>query len=689
MANPIYPLLLQELQTAEPTQQNLATLAQQLLAQHGNVSEALSELAQYTLAEGQLEWAKVLLQKALAIDPLSVPLHEQLAQVLIAQDQPKQALALYEKAVSIQPSARLYSEMGRLLEQDQHLVAAMRCYEQALQMDNTYSRAWDGLGIVFSKQFNAIKAFQCFEKALSFDPTSTDSYHNLGMVLASQGEYTAAVQCYQEALRLDPERWQTRRNLGTIHFYQGHFTEALQCFEHVLSQTPNEIETQQWVARIYFEQGQVTKAVVLLRGLLQRSPTPELQHGIWTCLLFFLRADPACSNMELYQACREWGNVCASAYYPKNPPHFVQSRDPQRRLRVGYVSPDLRGHSIALMYGLLFEHHDRQQVELFAYSDVKHPDAVTAYFQSLFTQWQTTVNLSDTELAQRIRDDQIDILVDLAGHTANHRLLVFAQQPAPLQMTGFGFTSTSGLMTMQGCFTDPVLSPVNEHQGYTEKMLTLSHLHHWSSPNFELPPTSLPALKNGYVTFGCGNNLFKINAPVMALWAEILHQLPQSRLYLKANAFRDAATEQLCRDQFVGLGIEPERLQLFGTTSWQEHMHFYQQLDMALDPFPYGGGITTAETLWAGVPVICLNQGTRASASVLAAVGIADTFLAQTPVAYRQKCVTLAENLPQLADWRNRLPNLVRQSRLCDGQQFAHEVEAHYREQWQMWCQTT
>jgi predicted O-linked N-acetylglucosamine transferase (SPINDLY family) len=367
-------------------------------------------------------------------------------------------------------------------------------------------------------------------------------------------------------------------------------------------------------------------------------------------------------------------------------PH-LNDRSPQRRLRIGYVSPDFRFHPVGRFLLPLLETHDRGNFEIFCYASVDVPDALTDRCRAYTDAWRDVRDLSDEQLAQVVRRDRIDVLVDLTMHMAQNRLLLFARKPAPVQVTYLAYCGTTGLETMDYRLTDPHLDPPGgDERFYSERSVRLPETYWCYRPTIETPPVNpLPALAAGHVRFGSLNNFCKATPPTLAAWGRLLQAVPVSRLLLSARAGSH-------RDRVRGLlgeqGVASERVDFVDIQPVAEYFALYQQIDVALDPFPYGGGTTSCDALWMGVPVVSLAGQTavgRGGLSILTNVGLPD-LAARDAGHYVQVAAELAQDLPRLSDLRATLRERMRNSPLMDAPRFARSVEAAYREMWRRWC---
>jgi protein O-GlcNAc transferase len=408
--------------------------------------------------------------------------------------------------------------------------------------------------------------------------------------------------------------------------------------------------------------------------------------------LLCLNYDERSSNAELFEAHRAWDQRHGRA--APLPMTYANDRATERRLKIGYVSPDFRGHSVAFFLEPLLKHHDRRQIELFCYAEVSWPDAVTERFKGLADHWVVTVGMSDVALAERIRNDGIDILVDLAGHMAKNRLLVFARKPSPVQVTWLGYPNTTGLTTIDYRLVDAVTDPEGEADAFaSETLLRLANCFLcYSAPDNAPVVAPLPYLKTGFITFGSFNNPSKLSAATLDVWATLLGRLPDAWLLLKGRSFVDATVRASFLQGFTERGVSAERVELLAwIPSGTAHLALYDRIDIALDPFPYNGTTTTCEALWMGVPVVTLRgdrHAGRVGASLLTQVALTD-LIADCTAEYVEIAASLARNPAELNDLRLSLRSRVATSPLCDAPTFATKIESAYRSMWRRWVANT
>jgi predicted O-linked N-acetylglucosamine transferase (SPINDLY family) len=385
---------------------------------------------------------------------------------------------------------------------------------------------------------------------------------------------------------------------------------------------------------------------------------------------------------------RRWHEDHARKLAKHIKPHS-NSRDPGKKLRVGYVSADFRQHSACNVFAPMILGFDRAAFEVLCYSGVRNEDAVTARLKQAATAWRSTIGVDDEKLVEQIRADGIDILVDLSGHSAGNRLPAFARKPAPVQLTAWGHATGTGLATMDYFLTDAVSVLPAERKLFAEKVVDLPCVLSYEAPSYVPEVGPLPALQEKVVTFGCLNRLEKVTDRVIRLWGKVMKGAPGSRLLVKDKVFADAALRQefLRRAQEVG-GIEPGRVVLHGYSPHVEHLKVFHQVDIALDPFPQGGGVSTAEALWMGVPVVTLLGNTppsRCTAAFLMSLGMKD-WVAKTDDAYVRVALKMAGDLPRLAKLRQELRARAAAAPWGDLPRYVRAVEEIYRSAWRQWC---
>ncbi|MGA2442601.1 MAG: hypothetical protein ABSH08_16730, partial [Tepidisphaeraceae bacterium] len=403
-------------------------------------------------------------------------------------------------------------------------------------------------------------------------------------------------------------------------------------------------------------------------------------------LIYTLHFHPGYDARMIHEELRRWNQQHAEPLKKFIQPH-TNNRDPDRRLRIGYLSPDFREHVVGQNLLPMLRQHDHGQVEIFCYANVLRPDARTDELRRHADVWRSIAGLSDSQAADLIRQDWIDILVDLALHTASNRLMLFAHKPAPVQATFAGYPGSTGLDTIDYRLTDPYLDPPGlNDQFYSETSIRLPDSFWCYDPLVtELSVNSLPAQTDGHVTFGCLNKFCKVNEQVLRLWAQILKTVDRSRLMMLCP---EGSHRQPLLDMLQREGINPDRVELIAHRPRLQYLELYHRIDVGLDTFPYNGHTTSLDSFWMGVPVITLvGQPVvgRAGLSQLTNLGLTE-LIAQTPEQYVRIAAELAGDLPRMAELRRTLRPRMQASPLMDAPRFARNIEAAYRQMWRNWC---
>ena len=514
-------------------------------------------------------------------------------------------------------------------------------------------------------------------------PDYAEAHSNLGVAFQQQGKLDDAIACCRRALELKPDFAVANNNLGNALKDQGKLDEAVACYRQALELAPDYAEAHNNLGNVLKDQGKMDEAVACYRRALELKPEYAVAHSN---LLFALEYCQGVTPDALAEAHAEYDRRHAAPLRPSTEWTKVRSTAVPARLRLGFVSPDLGRHPVGYSLARVLENLDREQQETIVYSDRVAKDDLTQRLQAAATQWRDVFGIRDQQLAEQIRADCIDVLFDLAGHTAHNRLLVFARKPAPIQVTWAGYVGTTGLKAMDYLLADRYEVPPGAERHYQERVLRMPDGYVCYDPPLYAPPvTPLPALEHGQVTLGCFNNPAKITPQAIEVWARILRRLPEARLVLKFKGWNDDGVARRFSEMFVAHGVDPARLEFLGYSPHIELLAEYNRIDLALDPLPYCGGLTTCEALWMGVPVITCPMETfasRHSLSHLSNVGLTET-IARDLDEYVDLAVSLAGDLPRLALLRAGLRQRMAESPLCDGKRFATNLLSLLREVWE------
>jgi len=619
--------------------------------------------------------------ETIRLQPDHFKAHANLGLLLLTQGESGSAISHLETALRLQPdSAELHFYLGNALLNKDDIPAAIQHYHQALKLRNNYHEVCRNLVVALYKSGKLEEAEQSLRHFLQSYPKAADAYNNLGVVLNARGLFAVAENTFRQAIGLEQDYAAAHNNLGIALRNQGKLSAAIEHFQKALGIDPENADIYNNLGDIFKEQGELKSAIDQYQQALRLRPD---YHQVHSNLLFILSYNVLRPPREMYEAHRAWDKIQGAAGRAQAFPHSRDKQRADKRLRIGYVSPDFNDHAVSFFLEPILKTHDRRQVEVFCYAEVKNPDAVTRRLQAHADYWRSTVGLPDEIVARQIYTDGIDILIDLAGHTAGNRLKAFSYKPAPVQASYLGYFTTTGLKTMDYWITDEVLTPEDTVELSTETIYRLPRCCLTYQAATDAPKVFEP--DNEHIIFGSFNQISKISPGAVALWSEVLQAVPQSQLLLKTKQLADTAVQARMREQFAIHGIDPARLILLSATaSYQEHLSIYNQVDISLDTIPRTGGSTTADALWMGVPVVTLAGARfieRLSASMLSAVGLGE-LITTSRDDYIACAVSLANNHEHRRRLRASLRQRMADSPLCDAAGLAYALEQAYRHMW-------
>ncbi len=596
----------------------------------------------------------------------------------------RRAEQLYTELVDNAATPEILNNLGIVKNALGDVAGAFDCYRRAIELKPDFFEPHNNLGNLLWKQGQLAAALERLQFALTLR-NDVITHCTIGSILTEIGRFEEATAAVQQVLQLKPEFADAYNGLGVALQYSCKFSAAIDAYQQSLLLKPDSTAAHINLANALTALHRFHEAEQHYREALRINPD---HHTAANNFLMLLQYDPDFDAEALFFEHCKWGarlqeQVTLTSRHANNP-------EPLRKLRIGYVSPDFRKHSVAYFIEPILRHHDPQVVETFCYAEVAHPDQVTQQLQHLAGNWRFTNGLSDEQVARTIHNDQIDILIDLAGHTASNRLGVFARKPAPIQVAYLGYGNTTGLDTIDYRISDSVADPVGEPVWYTEQMVRLLHGILCFSPPAEAPEcTEPPMAKNGFMTFGSFNRRVKMNPQVIQLWSEILQRIPLSRLVLKDRSFVSDEIQARTRAEFLQQGIDPGRIELIPrAVSMSDHLQLYSRIDIALDPFPYGGSTTSCEALWMGVPVLTLRGNcyvSRMTSSLLTQIGLTG-FIAESPDDYVRRAAAFDGKVDCLTNLRRDLRPILAESAICDGAGYTRELEEVYRQMWIRWC---
>ncbi|WP_448205819.1 O-linked N-acetylglucosamine transferase, SPINDLY family protein [Azospirillum sp. sgz302134] len=563
---------------------------------------------------------------------------------------------------------------------------AVACYRQAVRTSPEDAAVRSNLSCALADLGRVDEAVVAVRVALALRPDYADAWFNAGNLCQAAGDDGEASSAYRRALRLKPGMGEALSNLGDVHKRLGESSHAIDLYRAAIAARPDLPQPVVNLGEALKGQGRVEEAIQVLQRGLERHPGLALLHSN---LLFALHYTPWVPPEVIARAHAFWNERHARPLMPEAK-RFANDRSPGRRLRVGYVSPDFRAHACAHFIEALLRGHDRAAVEVIGYALSRREDAVTDRLKALADGWRSLSSLDDAAAAALIERDRVDILVDLAGHTAGGRPLLFARKPAPVQVAWLGYPDTTGMPVVDARLTDGIADPPGPADGWhAEKLIRLPKgFLAYRPPQGIDAPLDPPALAGGIVTFGSFNNAAKVTPEVVRVWSAILARLPSARLVLKSGAFTDPPTRARYARHFADRGIAPARIDLLPPLpEADDHLLAYGRIDIALDPFPYNGTTTTCEALWMGVPVVTLagrHHVSRVGASLLTQCGLPD-LVAADEAGYVEAAVALARDPQRLAALRRGLRGMLERSPLLDHRGFAEAVEEAYRGLWHGW----
>lgn len=623
-------------------------------------------------------------RRALELRPDYAEAHNNLGNALAEQKKPDEAITCYRRALALRPAhPEMHYNLGRVFQDLQRPEEATRCYRRALELKPDHAEAHNNLGNALKDLGKLDEAIACYRRSLALKPDRAETHYNLGTAFQNLGRPDEAIASYRHALRLTPEYPEAHNNLGSAFQDRGDLDQAVACYRRALESRPDHLEAHNNLGNALKDQGRLDEAIACYRRALELKPDCA---EAYSNLLYVLNFCPGYDAKTVHEEHRRWNERCAQPLAKSIKP-LANDRSPDRRLRIGYVSPDFRRHPVGRFLLPILESHDHAGFEISCYASVQRPEDLTDQCRANADVWRNAFGCSDEQVADMIRRDQIDVLVDLTVHMAHNRLLVFARKPAPVQVTYLAYCGTTGLHTMDYRLTDPYLDPPTPDESvYCERSIYLPETYWCYRPVADTPPVSaLPALQTGRITFGCLNNFCKVTAPTLAAWSELLRTMPESRLLLHAplGSHRNRLWDYLALQD-----ISPDRLEFASMAPTADYFGLYRRIDVALDPFPYGGGTTTCDALWMGVPVVSLAGQTamgRAGLSILSNLGLSD--LAGRDVEhYVRIAAELAGDRPRLSALRASLRDRMRKSPLMDTLGFTRNIEAAYRTMWRNWC---
>jgi predicted O-linked N-acetylglucosamine transferase (SPINDLY family) len=619
------------------------------------------------------------LQRAIAAQPEVAQYHTHLAVALGALGDTPAAIDACQRAIALQPQLpEPYYNLGIWLAGQGRMDEALRTTREAVRLRPDFPDAHNSLGNLLAGAEQVDAAIAAYDEAIRQHPGYALAHYNRANMLVKRGQDPEAVIGYRTALSLRPDFPDALFNLGNSLKRLGELEAAEDAFATALRVQPGHTGALWHLGNVWQARGRLDQAIPLWRRALAVEGDDAALHST---LVLYLRFHPTATPAQVAAEEAAWNAAHAAPLRSARIPHR-HGGEPEKRLRIGYVSPDFWNHAVGRNVLPLFSTHDRERFEIFCYSDAKQSDAVTERLRACCDRWCDSAKLSDEALAARVRADEVDLLADLALHTGGNRLLAFARQPAPVQFSFAGYPGGTGVETIAHRISDPHLeggAPLSRGTHLIESFWCFDPV------ELKIAVNPLPALERGDVTFGCLNHACKVNEPVLALWAQVLRACPGSRLLLLSPPGSHRAwVVEVLRSR----GVAVERVDFAPPATREEYIRLYHRVDVMLDTFPYGGHTTSLEALWMGVPIVTLPGASpvaRAGLSQLRHLAMPE-FIAHDADDFVRIAAELARDLPRLAEIRRTLRPRMERSVLMDARRFARGVENAFRTAWREWC---
>ena len=640
---------------------------------------------------GRLAKADAIYRRLLTRHPNQPDLHHLHGLVEMSVGHIDEAIKFMRRAIDLNSeNSDYHTNLGNALRRKNLNDEAIDSYNAALRLNPNIPETHTNLGNALADMGKIDEAIAAHRKAIELKPEFVFAYANLGNALRIKGLLQESIEVQRQAVRLQPNLAELHANMGLSLSENGQMDEGAEEYRESLRLKPNQPQSQSNFGDLLMKLGQIEAAVACFEAAVKFAPGDA---GIGSNLVFALNFDSRCSAAEILSRHREW----AARITPAIPPLFRRqdhAPDPNRKLRIGYVSANLCDHVIGRNMLPIFRHRNVAEFETFCYSSVRQADAITREFMLLSDEWRDITWMQDDAVARMVADDRIDILVDLSLQLPGGRLRAFGAKPAPIQIAFAGYPGTTGMTQMDYRLTDQYLDPPRESDAfYSEQSIRLPHSFWCYDPaamgvaeGFDVAP--LPAMKNGFITFGCLNSFHKVNAACLGLWAKTMSAVPKSRLILLAPPGK---TRQWVLEQFQSHGVDPGRIEFVGRQSRGDYLRTYDRIDLGLDSLPYNGHTTSLDSIWMGVPVVTLVGKTvvgRAGFSQLSNLNLAQLVARDADEFVRIVSAT-ASDVSVLATVRAGLRERMLRSPLTDATRFAADIESVYRQVWRTWCQRT
>ncbi len=673
--------------------QESETFCRQVLAEVPDHPVALHVLSVVMHQTGRNDQALELMKLAVAKRPNDAEFRNSYGVMLMAARRSQEAMTAFQTAIKLHPAfPGALTNLANLLLDAGKWEEASVCAKKAIALQPRLTEAYSLLGAAYFIGGKIDDSIATSQKALSLDPKSYQALGNLGNSMMVSGRIDEAIQIYRKTVELHPKAAGGWSNLGNALQQRAMTREALEACKKATELDPLLADAHNNLGNVYKDLAQMDAACEEYYKAIALRPQMSTFHSNLVYAMWFCGD---CEASRVYEESKKWADFLAEPLTRAAPPH-PNDKNPNRRIKVGYISADFRDHPVGRLITPLLVNHDRSKFEIILFSGVSRPDNVTRRIYSAVDKVLNTRDASDDGLAAAVRNEKIDLLIDLTLHMGGSKMPVFARKPAPVQITYLAYCATSGMKAMDYCVSDINLDPPppgsTERDGpspvHSETLLRLNcYWCYTASP--EAPPVNpLPAAIRGYPTFGSLNSFTKLNPGVHDVWARLLVQIPNARMFMVVPGGPDA--QKRAADEYARRGVDPRRLTMSDITPFAVYFQHFLNVDVALDPFPYAGGTTTMDALYMGVPVVSLEgrwATARAGVTLMKNVGHPD-WVAKNADEYVQIATNLVSDLPKLAEIRRSLRGTMIASPLMNGKGFALDMEAAYRRAWERYCAT-
>ena len=679
----------------EPSQQQLDDLLEYYQTKQYDDAEKLSvsiteefpkhQFAWKVLAivlkqNGRINESLIASQKSVQLDLHDAEARNNLGNTLKELGKLDESEASLRQAIELKPDfAEAHNNLGVTLKAQGKLNEAEVSYRQAIVLKPNYAEAHSNLGVTLEAQGKLKESEASLRQAIALKPNYAEGHNNLGNILKEQGKLDESEASLRQAIELKPDFAEAHNNLGVTLKAQGKLNEAEVSCRQAIKLKPDYAKAYNHLGVILQKLGRLNEAEASYRQAMKLKPDYAEAHSN----LLFLYSGFMYESSHYLKKAREYGQQIAKSVVSKYSTWLCVGNT--KILRVGMVSGDLKNHPVGYFLEEFLNQLDEFDFELYAYTTQSNEDDLTLRIKPGFTRWKSLVGISDVDAADHIYNDGIHILIDLSGHTAQNRLPIFAWKPAPVQISWLGYFASTGVAQIEYILGDPYVTPTEEANHFSEKIWQLPESYIcFTEPEVDIDVVSLPALDKKKVTFGCFNKIARITDPVVRVWSEILHAVPTAVLFLKDKNFEVESIRESFYDRFKVNGIQKDRLILEGQSPRSKYLAAYNRVDIALSPFPYGGGTTSAEGLWMGVPVITMQGNhflSHLGESIANNTGLSD-WIAVDEEDYVAKAIAFSTDLEGLEKLRSRLRAQVLSRPLFDAEGFANHFKNALRGMW-------